>query len=137
MLLFGQYNTLLVYNTHTNDWIMGKLPLDSGIMFKSYCSAVRLDSGSVLLIGGGYSNEIYEFSPNSLKVSLRAQMERTRTEHASVLVGGKVYILGGFEKHGNQFLAECEVFDPVTNRLTLIAPMKTPKCGFSCVSTDT
>lgn len=127
---------IMAYNVQTNEWSIGKLNLEPDLLFKSYCSAVRIDSGVVLLIGGGFSNEICEFNSLSMRTFLRANMDRIRTEHASVYTCGKVFILGGFDKKENQFLADCECFDPVTNSVFPIAPMQVAKCGFSSVSTE-
>lgn len=89
----------------------------------------------VLLIGGGFSNEIYEFNPQTLKTALKANMDKIRTEHSSVLINSRVYILGGFEKKENAFLSECEIYDCVENKMRSMASMKIPKCGFSCAYT--
>jgi len=136
ILFFGHYNTLMIYNTQTNDWSMGKLPLEPPIMFGSYSSVAKLDNGSVLLIGGCFSSDLIEFNPSTLKVSLKTHMERPRTEHSSVHVNGRVYIMGGFEKRDNNFLSECEIYEANTNRFLPMAPMSCPKCGFSCASTE-
>lgn len=127
---------IMSYNLQANEWSIGKLNLEPDLLFKSYCSAVRIDTGVVLLIGGGFSNEICEFNPATMRTFLRANMDRIRTEHASVHTAGKVYILGGFDKKENQFLADCECFDVATNRVSPITPMQVGKCGFSSVCTD-
>lgn len=136
ILFFGNYNTLMVFNTHTNDWTIGKIPLEPSLMFGSYCSVVRLDNGNILLIGGSFSNDLMEFNPSTFKVTLKTQMERSRTEHSSVHVNGRVYILGGFEKKDNHFLSDCEIYDSFSNKFVSMSPMKSPKCGFSCTSTN-
>lgn len=126
----------MIYNINSNEWTSQKLNLEPDISFKSYCSAVALDNRMILLIGGGFSNEIYEFNPFNSKITLKANMAKIRTEHSSIKINEKIFIIGGFEKKENTFLSDCEVYDTKLNTITQIESMKIPKCGFSCATTN-
>ena len=50
-------------------------------------------------------------------------MEKIRTEHASILIDNKIYILGGYDKKDNQFLKECEIFNIKDNVIENMSSM--------------
>ena len=52
----------------------------------------------------------------------RAPMPSARTEVAAVELGGKIYVLGGYEKGGNLV----EEYDPVSDRWRARAPLPKP-----------
>ena len=49
-------------------------------------------------------------------------------------VGGRIYIVGGND--GTAFLNTCEVYDPISDRWTNIAPMNTARAGIGCAVED-
>jgi N-acetylneuraminic acid mutarotase len=101
-----------------------------------FTSAVTIGNEKILLIGGGFSGEIFEFDPKKCTVTLKNSLERIRTEHASVCINDKVYVIGGYDKKENKFLRECEIYNPSTNSLSKMACMQIPKCGFSVAHTQ-
>jgi hypothetical protein len=101
-----------------------------------FTSAVSISNEKILLIGGGFSGEIFEFDPKKSEVTLRHSLERIRTEHASLALNDKVYVIGGYDKKENKFLRECEIFDPIQNKSLKMASMQIPKCGFSIANTQ-
>ena len=40
---------------------------------------------------------------------------------------GRIYVAGGND--GSSFLSSCEVFDPMTNKWSFLAPMQRPRAG--------
>ena len=42
-------------------------------------------------------------------------------------LGGRMYVIGGND--GSAFLSSCEVFDPMTNKWSYVAPMDKPRAG--------
>mmetsp|Transcript_35370 Transcript_35370/g.31840 ORF Transcript_35370/g.31840 Transcript_35370/m.31840 type:complete len:125 (+) Transcript_35370:508-882(+) len=91
---FGEKNKVLSYNIEKDDWKLSHLPLGQHYEFNYYSSAVTLPNGNVLITGGGISNSVCEVNlvsqgrnnPPGVEINLRAPMNQTRKEHASVLL---------------------------------------------------
>ena len=49
-------------------------------------------------------------------------------------VGGRIYMVGGND--GTAFLNTCEVYDPISDRWSNIAPMNTARAGIGCAVQD-
>ena len=127
---------MLIYNIEKNEWLAHRLSnLDYDLQFKMFTSAVTVASEKILLIGGGFSGEIFEFDPRKSSVMIRHSLDRIRTEHASLCLGDKVFVIGGYDKKENKFLRECEIYDPIERRGLKMASMQIPKCGFSIANT--
>jgi N-acetylneuraminic acid mutarotase len=137
IVFFGSACRILIYNIEKNEWLSHRLnSLDFDSQFKMFTSAVTIANEKILLIGGGFSGEIFEFDPKKFSVTLKQSLDRIRTEHASLCIDNKVYVIGGFDKKENKFLRECEIYDPSTNSIMKMAPMQVPKCGFSVAQTQ-
>ena len=101
-----------------------------------FTSAVNVANEKILLIGGGFSGEIFEFDPKKSSVTIKHSLERIRTEHASICLNDKVFVIGGYDKKENKFLRECEIYDPIEKCSFKMASMQIPKCGFSIANTQ-
>jgi hypothetical protein len=47
---------------------------------------------------------------------------------------GKIYVTGG--EHDHIYLNSAEIYDPETDRWTLISPMLSKRSGHSCIALD-
>lgn len=136
MVFFGMNNYVMIYNIDNDEWESKKVHMDYDLYFKTYCSAVTVHNNRILLIGGGLSDDILEFDPKTFKIAFKSKMAHIRTEHASVCIDDKVYIMGGYDKKVNKFLSECEVYDPAENKFRPMEPMNVAKCGFALAHSD-
>lgn len=105
-------------------------------------NAVLLQDGNVLVIGG-YINtpndttgalnecEIYNYSEHNWE--LTSKLNTGRFEHSATLLNnGRVLVTGGRTiHHGEILLNSCEIFDPVTQEWTYVAPMHYSRAGHS------
>ena len=134
-LFFGENNKLLVYDLTGDRWNLLTLEVKgdpkSAIEFNYFGSAAALETGDVLLTGGGASKSALLFNPVDLRVTKVASMKLAKKEHSSVAVGPKVYVMGGYEGKKKEFLAEVEVYDTTKDVWTMAAPMKRAKCAFA------
>lgn len=131
MVFFGLNNCIMIYNTETDEWDTKKVHMAYDLCFKTYCSATTTHTNKILLIGGGLSDDILEFDPKTFKISFKNKMQHIRTEHACICIEDKVYIMGGYDKKINKFLAECEIYDSIENRFIMMESMNIAKCGFA------
>ena len=136
MVFFGLNNYVMIYNIDADDWEIKKLYMDYELYFKTYCSAVTTSSSKILLIGGGMSDEILEFDPKTFRIEFKAKMKHIRTEHASVCIDDRVYIMGGYDKKINKFLTECEIYDLKKSAFVSMQSMNVAKCGFALAHFD-
>ena len=58
-------------------------------------------------------------------------MHQMRKEHAAVINGNLVYVMGGYDGVQNIFLNCCEVYDIGNDIWRNFAPMNISKCAFS------
>ena len=61
----------------------------------------------------------------------RRSMSQMRKEHAAVINGNFVYVMGGYDGVQSMFLNCCEVYNIATNEWAFFAPMNISKCAFS------
>ena len=81
--------------------------------------------GKIYSIGGqngSYPNAIEEYAPSTDTWTTKATMSTARAYHQVAVVDGKIYIIGG--QNGNGYISTLEVYDPVTNSLTVKAGEK-------------
>ena len=136
IVYMGNSDCVMVYNIDNDEWEFAKLGLDHTMKFRTYSAAVCTEDGRIFLIGGGLSDEILEFDPKSLKLSLKSRLNIVRSEHACVIVNDKIYILGGYNKVENCFLKQCEIYDINKDQFLPMSDMNTAKCDFAsaCVN---
>ena len=98
-----------IYNPKTNHW----LPAGSLNTARAFHSAVLLDNGSVLVVGGGDSStELYD--PSTAAWSYAASTSQTHYLGATTLLpDGKVLVTGG--KNGKYPMSSAEIYDPAAN----------------------
>lgn len=79
--------------------------------FMYYAAAVTLPNGDALITGGGSSTTVYQYLNNKCEIVMRASMNQMRKEHAAVINGPYVYVMGGYDGNQNIFLNCCEYYD--------------------------
>ena len=97
-------------------------PAGSMAVGRSGATATLLQSGQVLMAGGGDSSaELYD--PTSGKFTKTGSMKTARTGATATLLGtGKVLIAGGGD-------SSAELYDPTSGQFTKTGPMKTARTG--------
>lgn len=96
-----------------------------------YAAAVTLPNGDSLITGGGSSTTVYQYMNAKCEIVLRANMNQMRKEHAAVINGPYVYVMGGYDGVQNIFLNCCELYNIQKNEWKYFAPMNISKCAFS------
>lgn len=99
--------------------------------FMYYAAAVTLPNGDALITGGGSSTTVYQYINNKCEIVMRSSMNQMRKEHAAVINGPFVYVMGGYDGNQNIFLNCCEYYDIHKNQWKFFAPMNISKCAFS------
>jgi N-acetylneuraminic acid mutarotase len=123
-----------VYDPASNTWST-KAPMPT----RRHDIAAAVVNGKIYVIGG-YSppidaqhalatNEMYDPASDTW-ISL-APMPIPSRNHVAVVVGGKIYVIGGQEPNGRGIHSAVQVYDPSTNTWTLKSPMPTPRDEFS------
>ena len=88
-------------------------------------AAVLLNDGRVLVTGGGSGRQAEIFDPEKGTWQETRDMNVARMKHgATLLPDGRVLIVGGSPDSGWHPVRSAEVFDPKTNRFTLISEME-------------
>ena len=99
--------------------------------FMYYAAAVTLPNGDALITGGGSSTTVYQYINSKCEIVMRSSMNQMRKEHAAVINGPYVYVMGGYDGNQNIFLNCCEYYDIHKNQWKFFAPMNISKCAFS------
>ena len=68
------------------------------------------------------------FNPKKFTIKKKTPMKKIRKEHSTVMLGGKVYALGGYDGEQARFLSECEMYDVTRDEWSVISPMNKAKC---------
>lgn len=133
---FGEKDKILEYRIANDDWRMATLP---NANFNYYSSAVTLPPGEVLLIGGGNSSSCrkFTFTELGIKYTTLPNLKQCRKEHASVLLGNEVYVMGGYDGISKFFLNTCEKLDLSTLTWAEAPSMNIRKCAFAVCSMGT
>lgn len=126
---FGDTNKVMEYNLQTSKWTIKTLNTHSDFLY--YSAAVTLPNGDALIIGGGSSTVVYQFT-NKGELIKRKPMNQMRKEHSAAILGNTVYVMGGYDGILGSFLSSCELYNWETNKdWKMFAPMITSKCAFS------
>lgn len=76
-----------------------------------YAAAVTLPNGDSLITGGGSSTTVYQYLNKPCEIVLKASMNQMRKEHAAVINGPFVFVMGGYDGVQNIFLNCCEMYN--------------------------
>lgn len=98
---------------------------------RSFHTAVRLQSGAVLLVGGANGPaEVFDPRTNRFR-SVGTPLEARRRHEATLLADGRVVITGGVgltsEAGAARLPAAIEVYDPATEQFTVLGSLATPR----------
>jgi len=142
--LFGNTITTEIYDPATQTFAAGPA-IASGA--KAFHTATTLDNGRVVLAGGysityvsGFavaiisSNiDVFDPSTGTFLINPFRSMRRTRVAHsAALLADGRVLFAGGASDpiESSPVIADAEIYDPVADVSTLVAPMATARGQF-------
>ncbi len=112
--------TVEEYDPATNTWTT-KADMPTARM--GVCETVNgkiyvLGGGTVSNTGGTVLSVVEEYDPTTNTWTAKANMPRARTSHASSVVNGQIYVIGGFNPTSNLpggFVNKVDVYNPATN----------------------
>lgn len=145
---FGDTNKVMLLDIKKGDWVIKTINNNSNsnrgigassgsqgnaqsLDFMYYAASVTLPNGDALITGGGSSTTVYQFINSKCEIIMRSQMNQMRKEHAAVINGHFVYVMGGYDGVQNIFLNCCEIYNIHQNEWKYFAPMNISKCAFS------
>jgi hypothetical protein len=144
---FGDTNKVMLLDLKKSEWTIKTINNNSNssrvgmagqgnqggvnLDFMYYAAAVTLPNGDSLITGGGSSTTVYQYMNAKCEIVLRANMNQMRKEHAAVINGPYVYVMGGYDGVQNIFLNCCELYNIQKNEWKYFAPMNISKCAFS------
>lgn len=126
------------YNVLSNSFEILEIDSPLASLVFNYSCAVQRSPNSILIMGGlnkysdAISSAFMSFNPLDKTLSELPPMLRPRYSFCSVLLDGKLYVLGGRTYGGDQeaIYRNSELFDFQTNTWTEIASMKERRCSF-------
>ncbi|MEA2528252.1 MAG: hypothetical protein QOF73_5479 [Thermomicrobiales bacterium] len=94
--------------------------------------------GARLQLGGPVSGAVEVYDPATNRWQVRADMITPREHLAVVALTGRIYAIGGRANHdeGDTFASANEVYDPVADGWTTLAPLPVPRGGLSGVAVE-
>lgn len=127
-------NTVEAYDPTTNTWAAAApMPTPRGL------AAAAVVDNLVYVIGGRAANvsptdeiaavEVYD--PVLDRWSSRREMPTPRWSALACLLGGRIYVLGGYSNYANIFGCsdKVEEYDPATDRWRTVIPLSTPRAS--------
>lgn len=124
-------------NVTNGEWIFGGTMTNR----REHPASVVLDNGKVLTTGGATSGsgghnttcELYDPDTNTW-TSTSSMLNTGRQGHGLVLLdNGKALLIGGYTGSGAGDIADCELYDPVTNTWSLTDPLNQGRTNVCCV----
>ena len=125
-----------VYNPATDSWEANAPNLPVQLSGISSCAAngkIYVTGGQPnYLVPGGALASVYEFDPAGGTWTQKANMQKPRFYHASAMVGGKIYVMGGRSADYPAPLEKTvEMYDPVLDEWTFVEDMHVARGVFS------
>jgi len=99
---FGDTNKVMEYSLNTKKWNIKTLNTHSDFLY--YSAAVTLPNGDSLIIGGGSSTVVFQYT-NKGELIKRKPMNQMRKEHSAAILGNIVYVMGGYDGAEGNFLS--------------------------------
>lgn len=94
---------------------------------KFYVVGGRGDRGT----GRTGNDRVHMYDPATNRWTAKTSLPTARTEMAGVVMGAKLYILGGTESENGQHVNTVDVYDPVTDTWTLAVSMPTARSSLA------
>jgi N-acetylneuraminic acid mutarotase len=112
---------------------------------RARASAATVDG--IIYVAGGYTfsgprvsntGTLQAYNPKTNSWTIKSPLPTPRSAAAAVALGGKLYVLGGFNTSGgtDNNLATVEAYDPKTDTWTTKAPMPTARSGLAAAVVD-
>lgn len=141
----GPITTLDPFNVRAARPALVPLQLPYHLHTARYAAAAVSDGTYIYVIGGANSqsvclDEIERFDPRTGKSEPWARLHLPRRHHAAVLIGRRIYVLGGFVNADDRresltsFTSSVEIIDLDTAQVTAGPRMPTAKAEFACAS---
>ena len=96
---FGDANKVMSLDLITEKWsvknLTNKQAANSEFLY--YSASVTLPNGDALIIGGGSSTVVYQYVVAKEELVVKRSMNQMRKEHAAVISGNYVYVMGGYD----------------------------------------
>lgn len=109
---------------------------------RSGFSATKLNDGRIFFVGGQRTDELKGqlqskildstefYNPKTKRFLQGPRMKRPRVYHTAVcLKDGRLLVLGGEARLGDEGISTAEIYDPVSNKFTLVSPMSVARRG--------
>ena len=125
---------LCVFDPETNGWTTQNLPRP-----RSHHAAVVLND-KLYLIGGDYRlvhddtiviTEVDVYDPSTTLWSQAAPLPTPRSALGAVVLGGKIYVIGGIDRAVGAEVASVEEYDPSADRWRVVTSLPEPRQRFS------
>ena len=94
-----------------------------------YITGGKLNESNLLL------NDVYEYSLSKKSLVQKSPMCQKRINHASIVIGNKLYVCGGVDENYNCINA-CEVLNLDNNKWSILSPMKEKLSKINLVEID-
>jgi N-acetylneuraminic acid mutarotase len=117
-----KYDSLYVYDPGTNTW--SSRPDSSG---QSREDGTAVTVGDHIYVIGGGPLPIQRYHPGTRRWETRASLQTARGHVNAVVLNGKIWVLGG--RNGSGALRTVEIYDPVTNQVTVGPAMDSVRSG--------
>src|SRR5262249_22186263 len=101
---------------------------------RAFPSVAALDS-RIYVIGGSPASNLFQLDVSTVEVldtttgtwSSAPAVPNAREGAAAAVVGGRIYVIGGFSRATNSYVSAVDVFDPLTNAWSSAAGIPTPR----------
>ena len=106
------------FDTKTNEWN----ELASMRQARS-CHSCVVFGGKIVVAGGCENLLVDAYDHYKDKWALMAELNRSKARHGSVAMGNKLYVVGYWFLGWRDYTPDCEVFDYISNKFTVISPI--------------